>query len=282
VTPPAAFDVRHLGDWLATSGLRIAIIALACLVGVRLAWGIIARVERAVAAHARGAHDDEHHAKRARTIGRALRGAVGGAIVFLGVALGLREVRVDIGPILAGAGVAGLAIGFGAQTLVRDVIAGLFILSEDQFAVGDVIAGAGVAGAVEDMNLRTTSLRDQNGDLHVIPNGEFKVITNMSREFHAVLLDVGIAYSEEVDRVLNVLRREVTALANDPAVAPLLHAPVDVQGVEAFHDLDYVVRVNARCEPRAQREVRRAVATAVLRAFQREGIRMRTPPGATV
>ncbi len=271
-------DIRHVGDWLATSGLRVAIIALACLVGARLAWVIIGRIERAVASHARG--DAQHHAKRARTIGRVLRGAVGGAVLFVGAALCLREVGVDIGPILAGAGVAGLAIGFGAQTLVRDVIAGVFVLSEDQFDVGDVIEVAGVSGVVEDMSLRTTRLRDVNGHLHVIPNGEFKVVTNTSRDYHCVQLDVGVAYTENVDRVLEMLRREAERFSHDPALSPALLAPIDVQGVESFADLDYVVRLSARCDPRIQRDVRRAIATRVLSAFQREGVRMRVPPGA--
>jgi small conductance mechanosensitive channel len=272
------FDLRHFGDWLATSGARVGLIIAACLLGARLLWTIIHRVERAI--ERRAADLGLDRARRARTIGQALRSVAGGMFLFLGVSLTLREFGVDVGPIVAGAGVAGVAIGFGAQTLVRDLIAGVFILYEDHFDVGDTISGAGVAGIVETMSLRTTVLRDQDGRLHVIPNGEFKVITNLTRGWNMAVVDVGVAYPEDVERVLALLRSEMTALAAEPEVARDLIGPIEVVGVEDFRDLDYLVRVRARTHPLAHVAVRRAVRRRALAAFVREGVRMRTAPPA--
>lgn len=273
-----AFDVRHMGDWLAVSGLRILIIVVGCLLAVRLGWLIIGRVERA--AGKRLARSDGEALRRATTIGQALRSLVAGLALFLGASWTLREFGVDVGPLLASAGVVGVAIGFGAQTLVRDVIAGVFILYENHFDVGDVIAGAGVSGAVETVNLRTTIVRDLDGRVHVIPNGEFKVITNVTRDWHGVVVDAGVAYGEDLTKVRTVIEAELLALRQDTTVGPLLlDAPV-ILGVEAFFDLHYTVRVSVRVLPRGYRTVKRALQERIVCAFHREGIRMRLPPGS--
>lgn len=274
-----AFDVRHLGDWLAVSGLRIAIIVLGCLIAVRIGWIVIARVERA-AEKRLASGGDVDAVRRARTIGQALRSLVAGLFLFLGAALTLREFGVDVGPLLASAGVVGVAIGFGAQSLVRDVIAGVFVLYENQFDVGDVISGAGVSGVVETVNLRTTVLRDLDGRVHVIPNGEFKVITNLTRDWHGVIVDVGVAYGEDLARVREILEAEMMEMAKDDEVGSLLLEKPAILGVEAFFDLYYTLRLAARVQPRGYRTVKRALQERVVCAFHREGIRMRVPPGA--
>ncbi len=273
-----AFDVRHLGDWVAVSGLRVALIILGCLIGARIGWSIIARIERA--AEKRLIAGDADAVRRARTIGQALRSLVAGLFLFLGAALTLREFGVDVGPLLASAGVVGVAIGFGAQSLVRDAIAGAFILYENQFDVGDVISGAGVSGVVEGVNLRTTVLRDLDGRVHVIPNGEFKVITNLTRDWHGVIVDVGVAYGEDLAKVRALLEAEMADMARDDEIGALLLEPPQILGVEGFFDLYYTLRLAARVQPRGYRTVRRALQERVVCAFHREGIRMRVPPGA--
>lgn len=269
-----------MGDWAAVSGLRVAIVVVGCLIAVRIGWMIIARAERA--AERRLARGNGDAARRAKTIGQVSRSLVTALFVFLGGALTLREFGVDVGPLLASAGVVGVAVGFGAQSLVRDLIAGVFILYEDQFDVGDVIAGAGVSGAVETVNLRTTVLRDLEGQVHVIPNGEFKVITNMTRDWHGVIVDVSIAYGEDLTRVRALIDAELLALAGDRTLGPCLLETPRILGVEAFFDLHYTLRISARVEPRGYPAVKRALQERIVQAFSREGIRMRVPPGAAL
>ncbi len=273
-----ALDIRNMGDWLAVSGLRVALIVVGSLVAVRIAWIIVGRVERT--AEKRLARGDADAVRRAKTVGQVLRNFLAGVFVFLGGALVLRELGVDVGPLLASAGVAGVAIGFGAQFLVRDLIAGVFILYENQFDVGDIVMGADVSGVVECLNLRTTMLRDMDGRLHVIPNGEFKVITNVTRDYHVAVVDIGVAYGQDLTRVRAVIEAELRGLGEDPAVGAYLLEPGTILGVEAFFDLHYTVRVTIRAERAGYSAVKRAFQERIVLAFHREGIAMRVAPGA--
>src|SRR3954471_22678207 len=176
------------------------------------------------------------HEQRTRTLVGLLRsvGRVIIAVIFLFMILS--AVGLDLGPLLAGAGVVGLAISFGAQSLVKDVIAGLFILIENQFGVGDVIRIEGVSGAVERMTLRVVVLRDVHGVVHTVPNGEIKKVSNLTRTWSRVVLDVGVAYKEDTDRVVAVMREVGAELWDDPDWRALLVEPVEVPGIESFDE----------------------------------------------
>ncbi len=139
--------------------------------------------------------------------------------------LALREIGLDITPLLAGAGVAGLAIGFGAQSLIKDVISGFVILMEDQFHVGDVIQAAGVSGQVENITLRVTSVRDLQGRVHFVPNGEIKVVSNLTKEWSRAVLEVGVGYAEDVDRVIGILAEVGRALVDDETYGERIQTP---------------------------------------------------------
>jgi small conductance mechanosensitive channel len=146
----------------------------------------------------------------------------------------VEELGIPLGPLLATAGIAGLAIGFGAQTLVQDVISGFFILLEDQYSIGDVIAAGGVDGVVEQVNLRTTILRDLHGVVHVIPNGEIRVLSNKTKEWSRAVLEIGVGYGEDPDRVIAILEEVAAEIHAHPVFGALLLEGPSVPGVEAF------------------------------------------------
>ena len=159
--------------------------------------------------------------RRGKTISQLLRSM--GRVVIYAIALLLTfNVFIDIGPILAGAGILGLAVSFGAQSLVKDVISGFFVLFENQFAIGDVIEAGGKSGVVEKMTLRVVVLRDLQGAMHIIPNGEIKVVSNLTRGWSRAVVDVGVGYEEDVDRALSVVRDEAARFSKDPEWTPQL------------------------------------------------------------
>ena len=215
--------------------------------------------------------------KRAHTISRILRQASFILVWSVTIMLVLAELGVDLKPILAGAGILGLAIGFGAQTLVKDVITGFFILLENQIRVGDVVTAAGMTGEVEAVNLRTTVLRDVDGKTHIIPNSAITVVTNATRDFSRALLDVGVSYREDTDRAMMVMREVGSAMEKDPVFARKLIGSFEYPGIQAFGEsailLRMVGKTNAQDGPIVQRELRRRVK----KAFDQAGIEIPYP-----
>ena len=189
----------------------------------------------------------------------------------------LAEFGVDLKPILAGAGILGLAVGFGAQTLVKDVITGFFILLENQIRVGDTVTAAGCTGVVEAVNLRTTVLRDLDGTTHIIPNSAITVVANATRDWSRAMLDVGVAYKEDTDRCEMVLREVGASLEKDPQFGKKLIGPFEYPGVVKFGDSAVVLRVIGKTQahdgPAVVRELRRRVK----HAFDKAGIELPFP-----
>lgn len=184
---------------------------------------------------------------------------------------------LNTAPLIAGAGVAGLAISFGAQNLIRDFISGFFILLENQYKVGDVIRAAGVSGQVEDMNLRTTVLRDLEGVAHFIPNGEIKVVSNLAKEWSRAVVNVGVAYKEDLDRVVSVLNSVGQELSRDVIFGPSILESPQVLGVESFGDSQVTLRIVTKTRPLKQWETARELRKRIKAAFDREGIEMPFP-----
>jgi small conductance mechanosensitive channel len=189
----------------------------------------------------------------------------------------LRELGLDITPLIAGAGVAGVALGLGAQTLVRDVIGGFLILLEDQFAVGDTIQVGDIGGAVEKMTLRATFLRDMEGTLHVIPNGEMRIVSNLTKNWSRAMVDLGVAYEEDIGRVVAALGKIGQDIYQDKELAPLLLEEPTVTGVEALGDWAVTVRIMVKTKPGKQWDVARELRRRVKESFEREGIEMPYP-----
>ena len=255
-------------------GLRVLAIWLLAWAVIRVVGVIASRIEKAV--------DDKNELittskeKRGRTISQLVRG-VGRVIVIAGALLLTIDIFMDIAPILGGAAILGLAVSFGAQSLVKDVITGFFMLIEDQFAVGDVVQVAGLGGVVEEVTLRVVKLRDLEGNLHIIPNGEIKAVTNRTRGWSRVVLDIGVAYGSDVDQVLAVVADEAERLAGDERWAAKLDGAPEVSGVESLGDNAVVVRVLLRTAPGQQWAVAREFRRRIKIRMDAEGIEIPFP-----
>jgi small conductance mechanosensitive channel len=194
-------------------------------------------------------------------------------VVGIGAMSALAVLGVNTGALLASAGVLGFAVGFGAQTMVKDLLNGLFLLAEGQYTIGDEITISGVTGVVERVTLRTTTLRATNGDVHIVPSGDVRLVTNKSKGWSVVTIDTGVAYTTPVERALEVLERYAADIAADEDIAAALMEPPKVAGVTAFQDHQYVVRVTAKLLPSADsKPVERRMRRILRRVFEEEGI----------
>lgn len=261
--------------WLRASGLRILVIGVGSILLIRLLRAVADRIPRLMPAGKEPVITERE--KRAYTLASLLRTVGTTLVLIFGLMMVLREIGLDITPLIAGAGVAGLAIGFGAQSLVRDVIAGFFLLLEDQFHVGDVIQAAGVSGQVEQMTLRMTIVRDLQGTVHFIPNGEIKVVSNLTKEWSRVVVEIGVGYEEDVDRVIAVLTEVGQSLAQDESIGKLVLEPPQALGIEALTDSQVTIRVLAKTLPFKQWEVARELRRRIKSRFDQEGIRAPYP-----
>ncbi|HEU4883489.1 MAG TPA: mechanosensitive ion channel family protein [Longimicrobium sp.] len=266
---------RFNGPELAATGGRI-------LVGFVVAWMaywglvlVLRRIEQALASSTTGTVSAQE--QRTRTLISLLRSVGVVLIVVLFIFMTLGALGVQLGPLLAGAGVLGLAVSFGAQSLVKDVISGLFMLFENQFGVGDVIRIEGVSGAVEKMTLRVVVLRDVHGVVHIVPNGEIKKVSNLTRSWSRAVLDVGVAYKEDPDHVMAVLREVGAELYEDEKWRPLLVEPVEVPGIENLADSAVTIRVMAKTLPLKQWDVARELRRRIKIRFDRDGIEIPYP-----
>jgi small conductance mechanosensitive channel len=214
--------------------------------------------------------------RRGHTISQLLRSV--GRLLVVAIALLLTfNVFIDIGPILAGAGILGLAVSFGAQSLVKDFLSGFFILFENQFAIGDVIEAGGKSGTVEKMTLRVVVLRDLKGTMHIVPNSEIKVVSNMTRGWSRAVVDVGITYEEDIDRALAVVRDEAAQFSTDKMWGAQLDGPLEVPGIESLGDSAVVIRTLIKTQPGSQWTVAREFRRRLKKRLDREGISIPYP-----
>jgi small-conductance mechanosensitive channel len=257
------------GEVAMRGAVRILGIWILAFVAYRVVKIIAHRIERA-------ADDGDDSVttvkeKRGRTLSQLLQ-SVGRVVVITMAILLTFNVFINIAPILAGAGILGLAISFGAQSLVRDIITGFFILLEDQFAVGDVIEVAGKSGVVERISLRVVVLRDLEGTMHVIPNGEMKVVSNKTRGWARAVVDIAIPYTEDVDRILSVVKDEAAQFSTDTVWGLQLDGPVEVLGIEELRDNSVVIRTLIKTQPGSQWNVAREFRRRLKVRFDRETI----------
>ena len=250
-----------------------------------LAWVALALLDKSIARlkHAmvkKSGEEDEPPSeaeKRIDTLTRLLRQGGRLVILLLVVMVILSQLGVPIGPLLAGAGVFGLAIGFGAQALVRDVISGFFIILENQVRVGDVAIVNGTGGLVEEINFRTIVLRDLSGVVHVFPNGTINTLSNMTNEWSAYVFDLGVAYKENTDRVIEVIREVGADLQEDPEYGPAILEPLEIFGVDKFGDSAVVIRGRIKTKPIKQWFTGREFLRRVKLAFDEKGIEIPFP-----
>jgi small conductance mechanosensitive channel len=272
----AGYRTRYGGNpealmrWLLDTGLRIAIIAVAAYFAIRIGSAAARRFEREMS---RGTGlDVVERTKRAQTLGRLIQKALSALVMAIAGLMILRELSVDITPALTGAGIAGLAIGFGAQTIVRDVISGFFLILEDQCRVGDVAVVNGQGGVVEEVNLRTLVLRDEEGTVHVFPNGEVKTLANKSKDFAYYVISFGIGYDEDPERVMAAMRDAAASLSADDEFKPHILAPLEVYGIDAFQDSQIVLKARIKTVPLKQWLIGRELRKRMAKTFGERGI----------
>lgn len=263
----------HSLDWALTSGLRILFIAALLALGLWLFRLASQRFQRILV----GAAPSPEEAKRASTLTQVLRDVVVVVAVTVAGMLVLAELGIDLKPILAAAGIGGLAIGFGAQSVVKDVISGFFLLLENQVRVGDVVVIGGTGGLVEAITLRTLVLRDLAGNVHIIPHGGVDKVTNMTKDYSRYVFDVGVAYREDPDDVMRVLQEIGDELQRDPAFGPDILAPLEMLGVDKFDDSAVIIKCRITTKPIQQWRIAREMNRRIKKTFDARGIEIPFP-----
>lgn len=260
-------------SWLLTSGLHIILVIILSWIAVLLARIVAGRLVKFAVSQ----NSDVEFQKRTHTLGSIVRYAVTLTIFAIAAMMILKEFGIEIGPILAAAGIVGLAVGFGAQSLVKDVISGFFILLEDQIRVGDVVDIAGKGGLVEKVNLRTTVLRDVAGNVHYVPNGHINVVTNMTKGFSRYVFDIGVAYRENVDEVIEVIKSIDEELRNDPEFKDDILEPIEILGLDQFASSSIVIKARTTTMPIKQWRVGREFNRRLKKKFDELGIEIPFP-----
>jgi small conductance mechanosensitive channel len=262
---------RQITHWILTHGVNIALIAAGAFIAIRGAHLLVEYVQHSIAR--RHAEVDLEWHRRASTLHSLLARLVTVSIGFIAVLMVLRELSIDVMPILTGAGIAGLAIGFGAQNLVRDMIAGFFLILEDQVRIGDLARINGITGTIEQISLRTIVLRDGEGAVQVFPNGTITTLANLSKQFAYAVVDMGVAYGENVDRVVGTIREVADALQQDAVYGPLILAPVDVVAVESLAGGLATIRARLKTLPLNQKRIEAELRRRLMTTFVGRGIR---------
>jgi small conductance mechanosensitive channel len=256
---------------VATHGVNAVIIAIGAFVVVRASNLLIGHMQFKLG-RGHGEPDLEWQ-RRTATLAGLLTRLVTVSVGFAATLMLLRELSIDVVPILTGAGIVGLAIGFGAQNLVRDVISGFFLILEDQVRVGDVARINGVAGMVEQINLRTIVVRDGEGAVQVFPNGTITTLANLSKEFAYAVVDLRLAYSESLDRVAGTIREVGTHMQDDAAWGRFVLAPIEIVGIESLDGGFSTLRVKVKALPLHQGQVANELRRRLLTTFVGRGIR---------
>ena len=264
-----------ISRWLTESGARIILLILLAFAADRFAASVIRNAEHEIV--------DEDDVKvferrrRVQTVGGTLRRFFSILIWSAATLMVLRELDVDITPILTGAGIVGLAVGFGAQTLVKDIISGLFLIMEDQVRIGDAVEINAIGGAVEEINLRTIVLRDLEGTVHHISNGEIRTLANKSKDYSYYVIDIGVGYDDDTDRIVEVVRETADELMKDAKFSVSILEPLEVLGVDAFKASEVTLRFRIKTVPMKQWEVGRELRRRLKKAFDAKGIEIPTP-----
>ncbi len=262
-------------EWLLGAGVQILFIAAAAYIIVRIGSSATRQLVREMSSGT--GLDVIERTKRANTIGKLLQNTLATFVVVIAALTALRQLGVDITPALTGAGIAGLAVGFGAQTLVRDVISGFFLILEDQVRVGDVAVVNGTGGLVESVKLRTIVLRDEEGTVHVFPNGEVKTLANKSKDFAYYVISVSVPWDEDTDRVADALKAAGDSLLSDPEFRIHILEPIEIYGIDAFEATQLVMKGRIKTVPLKQWLVGRELRKRIAKTFRERGIRMPGP-----
>ena len=267
--------LKEISYWAdaAQTPIRIGIIVVISWIMLSLSQRIVPILRKQLQERT----DDPEQLKRLGTLGRVFRYIAAVLITLISGMLVLAELGVSIAPILASAGVIGIAIGFGAQSLIKDYFNGFFLLLEDQVHQGDVVEVAGKGGLVEEVTLRYIRLRDYEGNVHFVPNGAITTVTNRTRTFAYAVINIGIAYRESVEEVFAVMREVAAGMRQDETLGPLILEDIDIAGVDDWADSAVVIRCRFKVGPLQQWTVRRAFLLRMKKEFDRLGIEIPFP-----
>ena len=265
----------NASQWGAPTIIALRVVAIAVVAWI--AGAVLARMIRIFRVRIAGRLHDAEQVRRAETIGRVLRYLASVIVTLIAAVLILSELGVSVAPILGAAGVVGLAVGFGAQSLVKDYFTGFFLLLENQLTTGDVVRIADRSGLVEDVTLRFVRLRDYDGNVHFIPNNLITSVTNMSRGFAQAVVDVGVAYREDTDAVVETMREVGRGMRADEAFATRILADLEIAGVERWDDSAVILRCRFKVAPLEQWGIRREFLRRLKKAFDAQGIEIPFP-----
>ena len=265
--------LQKASAWLLTSGLHILLVSVLTLIALKAARVFSTRLIVLIARQ----KEDPEFQKRTQTLGSIVRYVLIIAVLVVATMMILKEFGVEIGPLLAAVGIVGLAVGFGAQSLVKDVISGFFILLEDQIRVGDVIQVAGKGGLVERISLKTVMLRDLAGNVHYVPNGQIDVVTNMTKEYSRFVFDIGVAYREDVDEVMAIIKGVDEELRNDPDYTEDILEPIEVLGLDQFASSAVIIKARTTTKPIKQWRVAREFNRRLKKKFNERNIEFPFP-----
>jgi len=263
--------------WLAGHGPRILLILALLFLADQLLRRLVPPAVRVAVARQMAGKPEEEISQRADTLIHIFQRTGWTVALALAILTILPELGINVTALLAGLGIGGIALGFGAQSLVRDIIHGIFILAENQYSKGDVVRVAGVAGLVEEVGLRRTVLRDLDGIVHYIPNGEIRIASNFTKEWSRVNMNVSVAYGEDLDRVIEVINRVGQELAQDPEWGPLILKPPQVLRVDAFEESGIAIKILGDTVPIRQWDVMGELRRRLKAAFDAEGIEIPFP-----
>lgn len=260
-------------EWGMGSGIRVLLVGVTMVLLLVITKQVLKRLRNLY----EGTLPSPAQRRRADTLTHVLRDVARVFILAVGTMMILSEIGIDLKPLLAAAGLGGLAIGFGAQSLVKDVISGFFILLEDSISVGDIVEVAGVNGVVEEVKLRTITLRDVSGNVHIVPNGIVDRVKNMTKGYSYSVLDVGVAYREDVDRVMAVLIEIAEELRTDALYAPEILEPLEMLGVDRFDESAVIIRCRLKTQPSQQWRIGREMNRRIKKTFDAKGIEIPFP-----
>jgi len=264
-----------IAKWLMTHGVKIVLILIGMWIAIKFAKALGRRVIKL----ASDSDDTTMNEKERRVTTLVQITNIAAKVIIIGVGgmTIIKELGIDIGPILAGAGIIGLAVGFGSQALVKDLVSGFFLIMENQIRVGDVVKIGSIGGLVENVTLRTVKLRDLEGIVHTIPNGEINTLSNMTYGWSRALLDIGVAYKEKVDDVMKVLAELGHAMFEEPAYKDIILEEPTILGVDSLGDSSVNIRMFIKTQPLKQWDVAREFRRRVKNEFDRLGIEIPFP-----
>ena len=273
----AGWQPTRILDWLLEHGVRIVVVVAAAYIAIKVSDMLLAKVGLLIRAYDESSAAEIERQKRAHTISSVLRKFATVAIAVITALMLLSEININTTPILTGLGVVGVALGFGAQQVIGDLLAGFFHIFENQIRVGDVAVINGTGGLVEDIRLRTTVLRGLDGTVHVFRNGSINTLSNMTKLFSYYVVDLGVAYKEDTDRVCQVVREVAAEMQQEEKYGPSILEPVEILGVDNFGESEVVIKLRIKTLPIKQWEVGREFRRRIKYRFDKEGIEIPFP-----